>query len=224
MAKEKNKSFVELKENKTNNQENIINPLEQYEYIEPKKKLPIKKILLVISIIITITLIIIFLKMINNYSEDINKKDLDKSNDNTTNNFNTLTTTTTTTQNQNDLITETLVCSSSFIENNLQFETIVTANFHNQKLRSDENLISITLLDETSRDDFNNYTTFLQMFILYSYADSDYEINSYPEESKYGLSIKTIYKEDTPSENNLSYDEGYETVKQKLIELGHTCN
>lgn len=224
MAKEKNKSFVELKENKTNNQESIINPLEQYKYIEPKKKLPIKKILLVISIIIAITLMVIFLKMINNYKEDIDKKDLDKPNEKTTNNFNTLTTTTTTTQNQNDLITETLVCSSSFVENNLQFEAIITANFHNQKLRSDENLISITLLDETAREDFNNYTAFLQMFILYSYADSDYEITSYPEDSKYGLSIKTIYKEDTPSENNLTYDEDYETVKQKLIELGNTCN
>ena len=47
MEKETNKSFVEIKED-NNSSKNIIDPLEKYKYIEPKKKLNIKKILIIL--------------------------------------------------------------------------------------------------------------------------------------------------------------------------------
>lgn len=222
MSKRKNKSFVELKENKTNNKENIIDPFKQYEYIEPQKKLPIKQIILVIGIMITISLMIIFLKIINSYSSK-------PINNNSTTSDKTKTTTlerqTTTTkpQTNNEQITETLVCSSTTTENNIQFKTIITAYFYNKKLRSDENFMSVKLLNKSAEEEFNNYVTYLQMFVLYSIENGSYEMDSYSEENEFGFSIKTTYVKDKETESSLAYDDDYDLVKQKLINLGHTC-
>ena len=222
MAKQKNKSFVELKENKTNNQENIIDPFKQYEYIEPKKKIAIKQIMLVIAIIIAIILVVIFLKIINSYSDKpINDNSMNLNKTSTT--ILKLQTTTTNAEINKEQITETLVCSSVTTENNIQFDTIVTAHFYNRKLRFDENFMSITLLNKAAQEEFDNYVTYLQMFVLYSVENDDYEIDTYSEENKFGFSIKTIYQKDQTTESSLSYDEDYEVVKQKLIELGHNC-
>lgn len=220
MAKKKNKSFVEIKKKDSNLDENIINPLKQYEYIEPPKKLPIKQIILVISIIITIVLSIIFLKIINSHSSKTIKDT--STNLNTKTNL-TLQTTTTKVETNNEQITETLVCSSRTTEDGIQFDTIVTAYFSNRKLRYDENYMSVTLLNESSKEKFDNYVTFLQMFVLYSMENNNYKIDNYSEENKFGFTIKTTYTKDQTSESSLSYDEDYESVKQKLIELGHTC-
>lgn len=224
MAKRKNKSFVEMKVKENNNEENIINPLKQYEYIEPKKKAPIKQILLIIFTIIAITLVIILLKLIDNHNNDITNVENTSNNQKSTNNLNLLTTTTaTTTSNENEKITETLICSSTSLENNLQIDTQVTANFHNNKLRSDINYLHIKLLDESAKDEFNNYITVLQMFSLYLMENSDYEITDDTREDEFSISIKTNYQENQVTESNLSYNEDYESVKQKLIELGHEC-
>lgn len=221
MAKKKNKSFVEIKKKDDNFDENIINPLKQYEYIEPQKKMPIKQIFLVIAVIITIILVIILLKLMSNHS---NKqiKDTSTNLDRKTNL--TLQTTTTKVEANNEQITETLVCSSKTTENGIQFDTVVTAYFNNKKLRYDENYMSIALLNESSKEEFDNYVTFLQMFVLYSIENNSYKIDSYSEENKFGFSIKTTYTKDQSSESSLSYDDDYDIVKQKLIELGHTCH
>lgn len=227
MAKKKNKSFVEIKKNNDDFNQNIIDPLKQYEYVEPPKKLPIKQILLIFSVIITIYLILVFLKMIDKHDHEINKSN-DTNNqqinqpNNTSNIPNTLTTTKPNPEN-NEEITETLVCSSSTIEDNLQIDVKVITNFHNKKLRSDENLMTIKLLDQNSKEKFDNYVTTLQMFSIYLMENSNYEITDYNDDNAFSISIKTTYTKDMEIESNLSYDEDYESVKQKLIELGHQC-
>lgn len=224
MAKKKNKSFVEIKKNDDDFNQNIIDPLKQYEYIEPKKKLPIKQILLVLAVIATICLILIFLKMIDSHNIEI-KKSTDGNNqqNNKTNISLNTSTTTKPKQDNNEEITETLVCSSSNIEDNLQIDVKVIANFHNKKLRSDENLMTVKLLDENSKEKFDNYVTTLQMFSLYLMENSNYEITDYNDDDAFSISIKTTYSKDMEIESNLNYDEDYESVKQKLIELGHQC-
>ncbi len=219
MAKKHNKSFVEIKKD-NNSDSTIINPLEQYEYIEPPKKIPIKQIALVITIIITITLIFIFFKIIDKKSF---KPDETVKSEQTTKIDTYKTTTTEKEQNKNDKITETLVCTSSTIEDNLQIDIKVTTNFHNKKLRSDENLMTIKLLNETAKEQFDNYVTTLQMFSLYLMENSNYEITDYTDDNQFSISIKTTYTKDNKIESNLTYDEDYESVKQKLIELGHSC-
>ncbi len=224
MAKKKNKSFVEIKKNNDDFNQNIIDPLKQYEYVEPKKKVPIKQILLVLAVIVTICLILIFFKIIDNHDNEINKSN--DANSQQTNKPNTNLNTSTTTkpkQDDNDKITETLVCSSSNIEDNLQIDVKVIANFHDKKLRSDENLMTIKLLDQNSKDKFDNYVTTLQMFSLYLMENSNYEITDYNDDNAFSISIKTTYTKDTKIESNLNYDEDYESVKQKLIGLGHNC-
>lgn len=224
MAKKKNKSFVEIKKNDDDFNQNIIDPLKQYEYIEPKKKVPIKQILLVLAVIATICLILIFLKMIDSHNIEI-KKSTDGNNqqNNKTNISLNTSTTTKPKQDNNEEITETLVCSSSNIEDNLQIDVKVIANFHNKKLRSDENLMTVKLLDENSKEKFDNYVTTLQMFSLYLMENSNYEITDYNDDDAFSISIKTTYSKDMEIESNLNYDEDYESVKQKLIELGHQC-
>lgn len=227
MAKKKNKSFVEIKKNNDDFNQNIIDPLKQYEYVEPPKKLPIKQILLIFSVIITICLILVFLKIIDKHDHEINKSN-DTNNqqinqpNNTSNIPNTLTTTKPKPKN-NEEITETLVCSSSTIEDNLQIDVKVITNFHNKKLRSDENLMTIKLLNQNSKEKFDNYVTTLQMFSVYLMENSNYEITDYNDDNAFSISIKTTYTKDMEIESNLSYDEDYESVKQKLIELGHQC-
>ncbi len=224
MAKKKNKSFVEIKEKAEDFNQNLIDPLKQYEYIEPKKKAPIKQILLLIATIITISLIIIFLKMIEQRNKEIYKpNNTNNQQTNKTNDEVNISPVTKPEKNNREEITETLVCSSSSIEDDLQIDIKVTTNFHDKKLRSDENLMTIKLLNENSKEKFNNYVTTLQMFSLYLMENSNYEITDYNDKDQFSISIKTTYTEDNKIESNLNYDEDYESVKQKLIELGHEC-
>lgn len=219
MKKEKkNKSYIEIKED-NNDKENIINPLEKYKYIEPKKKINIKKILLVVFSIISIFLIIILLKIIDN---NFNKNE-ETNNTETTNKTTSFNTTTQTTD-ELDAITETLVCSTNELENNMQIETIITAKFHNKKLREDSNKITIKLLDESSKEDYDKYISVLQMFSLYLTENSGYDITYTDEDNEFSLEITTTYQKDKKIDSNLEYDEDYDSVKQKLIELGNNCN
>lgn len=229
MSKQKNKSFVEIKAKKNNNnEENIIDPFKKYEYIEPKKKKPIKQIILTIFIIIAITLTIILAKIID---KSINIEQEQNIDDNTTTTSTTTQTTTTnninnTTNNvvENNIITETLICNSEIFENNLQFYNQTTANFYNNKLRNDINYMSIKLLDESAKEEFDTYVDILKMFSLYLNTKYDYyDITEYTSENEFSLSIKTIYQQNQKTENSLLYDEEYDSVKQKLIKLGYEC-
>lgn len=219
MEKEtKNKSFVEIKED-NNSSKNIIDPLEKYKYIEPKKKLNIKKILIIIFSIISILLIIILLKIVDinfNKSKEIkNTESINKTTSFDTTKQNT---------NESDTITETLVCSTNEIQNNIQINTIVTAKFHNKKLREDSNKIIIKLLNESSREDYDKYISILQMFSLYLTENSGYDITYIDDNNEFSLEMITKYQKDKQIESNLEYDEDYDSVKQKLIELGNNCN
>ena len=198
MEKEtKNKSFVEIKED-NNSSKNIIDPLEKYKYIEPKKKLNIKKILIIIFSIISIILIIILLKIVDinfNKSKEIkNTESINKTTSFDTTKQNT---------NESDTITETLVCSTNEIQNNIQIDTIVTAKFHNKKLRED---------------------SILQMFSWYLTENSGYDVTYIDDNNEFSLEMITKYQKDKQIESNLEYDEDYDSVKQKLIELGNNCN
>ncbi len=225
--RKKNKSFVEIKsknKNMEDNFENIINPLKKYEYVEKKKKLPLKNILIVIFIIMALLLIILLLKLIDAKNNQITTNIEHNTTKQTKDEQLSLLTTTTSNINTNtDEITESLTCSSSNIEKHLKIDTIIVTNFHNQKLRTDINKIHITLLDENFKEEFDNYISILQMFSLYLLDKSNYEITSEENNNEYEFSIKTTYLENQQLESNLSYDEDYNSVKQKLMNLGHTC-
>lgn len=221
MAKKKNKSFVEIKDsNKTGNEENILDPFKKYEYVEEKKKFPIKKILFVLFTILAIVLIIILIKIISIRDNKIIKNDDVSKTKTTTEQLNL---STTTKVNEEDIITETLFCSSSTVDGNLQMDTNITAKFHDKKLRSDINNLHIKLLDENAREEFDNYVTVLQMFSLYLAEEDNYNITNDSKDNEYDFSIQTTYSKDQEIESNLSYDEDYDSVRQKLIELGHSC-
>ena len=200
--------------------EDIINPFKKYEYVEPKKKFPIKNILLCFFIVIAIILIIIFLKIIDNKSSKMNTE-----NQNTTTQKKIIITMNSTTSSTNKIedITETLVCNSINNENNIETEVQITANFHNKKLRSDVNYMRITLLDEAARDEFDKSVSVLQMFSIYLSENTEYEIIDSIDTNEFIISIKTDYNSGKDIESNLKYDEDYESVKQKLIALGHEC-
>ena len=84
--------------------------------------------------------------------------------------------------------------------------------------------MTIKLLDENSKEEFDNYITVLQMFSLYLIEEDNYNITTDTKDNEYSMAIKTTYLENQSIESNLSYDEDYESVKLKLIELGHQCN
>ena len=106
----------------------------------------------------------------------------------------------------------------------MQIETIITAKFHNKKLREDSNKITIKLLDESSKEDYDKYISVLQMFSLYLTENSGYDITYTDEDNEFSLEITTTYQKDKKIDSNLEYDEDYDSVKQKLIELGNNCN
>jgi len=212
----KNKSFVEIKGK--NNNENIINPLDKYKYIEPKKKVNKKYIFLIILSIILILLIIILLKIIDN------KFNKEKTEENETINMTSTINTKTESKNEENNITETLVCETSKTENNIEIDTIITAKFYNKKLREDSNKIIVKLLDENSKSSYNQYISILKMISLYLVENSSYDINYIDESNEFTLEIITTYEKDKEIDSNLEYDEDYESVKQKLIEIGNNCN
>lgn len=224
MSKKKSKSYVQMKEKTAKNEEyDILNPLKEYEYIEPKKKFPIKQILLAFFIIIIIILIIIFFALIDKKNAEINSNNTNSNNDIKTNST-TKTTTRETTKNQNGEITnETLICHTTTTDGDLEITAQVTANFYENQLKSDINYMSVKLTNENSRSLFDNYVMALQMFAVYLSDDQTYEVSESTTDNEFILSIKTTYTEDKTIESNLSYNESYESVKQKLIDLGHTC-
>lgn len=224
MSKKKSKSYVQMKEKKSKNEEyDILNPLKEYEYIEPKKKFPIKQILLIFFIIIIIILIIIFFALIDKKTTETNSNTTSNDNNITTNST-TTTTTTTIDKNQNEEITtETLTCHTITTEENIEIKVQVTANFYENQLKSDINYMILTLKNEDSRTLFDNYVLTLQMFAIYLSDDEAYEVSESTTDNEFILEIKTTYSEDKTIEGNLSYNESYESVKQKLLDLGHTC-
>lgn len=220
-----NKSFVEIKEN-NDNQENIINPLEQYKYIEPKKKPNIKKIFLIIFSFIAIILLVILFKITSDYSN----KNLTKEDKTTTENSKTsttiITTTTTipTTENINQVEKDTLKCYSKITENNIEVETEIIINFDNNKLRSDFKTMNVNLLNENSKEYFNNYVKLLEELGEYLKQDEIYELSTEKFENKYIFKVKTTYKENQNTNSTLNYDENYSEVKTKMEKLDYECN
>ena len=83
--------------------------------------------------------------------------------------------------------------------------------------------MSVKLTNENSRELFDNYVITLQMFAIYLSDDETYEVSESTTDNEFILSIKTTYSENKTIESNLYYNESYESVKQKLIALGHTC-
>ena len=235
MGKKKSKSYVQMKEkNNKKVEHDVLNPLKEYEYVEPPKKFPIKKFLLLFFCFIAIILIIVFFALID-------KKTAEMDNNNTNNNYSsnntnkkTTTTTTTTTTNQNTTTTTTkqeteeksnqsLVCHTTTVDGDLEITAQVTANFYNNQLKSDINYMSVKLTNENSRALFDNYVITLQMFAVYLSDEETYDVSETTTDNEFILSITTTYSENEKIESNLYYNESYESVKQKLIDLGHTC-
>lgn len=220
-----NKSFVEIKEN-NDNQENIINPLEQYKYIEPKKKPNIKKIFLIIFSFIAIILLVILFKITSDYSnKNLTKEDKTTiENSKTSTTIITTTTTIPTTENINQVEKDTLKCYSKITENNIDVETEIIINFDNNKLRSDFKTMNVNLLNENSKEYFNNYVKLLEELGEYLKQDEIYELSTEKFENKYIFKVKTTYKENQNTNSTLNYDENYSEVKTKMEKLDYECN
>lgn len=235
MAKDKNKSFVEIKENDVSNNENIIDPFKKYEYIEEKKKFPIKNILLIFFSILIIILIIIFLKLINMREEQMNmpnNKQEPLTNTHIDNNKTTSTTPSTTSsttisttkKDENDQITEALTCYHTQIENGISIENEITTYFANGKLRSELNILKVDLLDEINREEFDSYINVLKIFSISLDDENTFEIDQTEATNNYTISIKTTYEKNKNIESSFTYDESYDSIKKKLIEGNYNCN
>ncbi len=231
MAKEKNKSFVEIKENDVPNNENIIDPFKKYEYIEEKKKFPIKNVLLIFFSMLIIILIIIFLKLINMREEQMNvpnNKQEPVTNTYIDNNKTTSTTSSTaistTKKNENEKITESLTCYHTQTENGISIENEITTYYTNGKLRSELNTLKVILLDEISKDEFDSYITVLKLFSISLGDEETFQIDQKEAEDNYTISIKTTYNANKKIESNFTYDESYDSIKQKLVEGNYNCN
>lgn len=230
MAKGKNKSFVQMK-GKKNLNENIINPLKQYEYIEPKKKIDIKKIILIISCIFILILIIILFKITDNYSEN---KDSIKNNSISTNKQTNITTTKTTITTISTTITDSttpnniendkLICKASNIEENMKIETQVVINFENKKLRTDEKTMNISLLNENNKETFNKYIETLEIFGQYLKSNEIYKVETEKKDNEYRFNVITTYQENNDDDTTLSYNQPYDSVKSQMEELNYICN
>ena len=227
MAKEKNKSFVQMKgKSKTN--ENIIDPLKQYEYIEPKKKINIKKIILIISCVFILILIIILFKITDNYNENNENTVIDNSVTTTTKTAittpSTTVTTTTIQQTQNNTEYDKLICKLSDIEESMNIETQIVINFENGQLRSDEKTMHISLLNENNKEIFDKYTETLELFGKYLDSDKIYQVETEKKDNEYTFNVITTYEENYENDTTLSYNQSYDSVKNQMEELNYICN
>lgn len=232
MGKEKNKSFVEIKEKDVSNNDDIIDPFKKYEYIETKKKFPIKNILLIFFSMLIIILIIIFLKLINIHEEQINAPNNEQKpvtnahidNKTTTTSTTSSTTISTTKKDESDQITESLTCYHTQIENGISIENEITTYYADGKLRSELNILKIILLDEINKDEFDGYINILKLFSISLDDEETFEIDQTETENNYTISIKTNYEKNKKIESNFAYDESYDSIKQKLVEGNYNCN
>lgn len=231
MAKEKNKSFVEIKETDISNNDNVIDPLKKYEYIDEKKKFPIKNILLIFFSLLIIILIIIFFKLINKHEEQLNVPGNKQEpitnthiNNKTTTSTTTSTTIPTTKNEENNTITESLTCHHTQTENNISVENEITTYFANGKLRSELNILKVNLLNDSDKEKYNSYIDVLKLFAISLDDGGTFEINQTEAENNYTISIKTTYSANKKIESNFTYDESYDSIKQKLIGGNYNCN
>lgn len=228
MAKRKNQSFVKINENKKIKEE-ILNPLKQYEYIEPKKKLPLKKLIL---FFFTIILIFLILLLANIVSKEIKTEKKKIQNTTTTNNFftmkNTTTTTTTTTTtysnniNSNE-ITETLTCSKTTEKDGLLYTESIITEYNNKKLRNDITSINIRQITDDSTQTFKDQLFLYEIMSSYLDDEKNCEITNKIEEKEYQLNIKTLYHENETVKGLFSYNYDYDKALKELITLGYEC-
>ena len=213
---EKNKSFVKIDES-IEDQIDIIDPLKKFEYQEPPKKKPFKQFFLILGTIIVIIGFIIFINIINkknkeklnnnepknydNYEiinktdEEIAKNELKKDNNEQTQEN---------TENIKETpITEQLICEDIDTQYYLEVNTKTTVNFSNNQLKNTVNEINVKLLDESSREYFDQYISIMQAFLIYLKSDSNYDTTYKLSDNEYYVSIKTTYSELTSSDSEL---------------------
>lgn len=230
MSKRKNKSFVKINENKKIKEE-ILNPLKQYDYIEPPKKFPVKKLILALFTIILIVLIILLSQII---SKEIKKEKQNIQNTTTTNNFftmkNTTTTTTETTTTtidtnevNNNEITETLVCSKTTEKDGLIYVESITTEFNNKKLRNDITSINIKQINENSSQNFKDQILLYEIMTSYLEDVDNCEVTNKITDTEYQLNIKTLYKENEQVNGLFSYNYDYDKTLSELQSLGYKC-
>ena len=163
---------------------------------------------------------IILFKVLDSYNQS--KDTTEKTT--TPNSTSKSTTTSTTEKYETEEITDTLTCSYTYTENNILFENIFITYFHDKKLRSDMNTMSVTLLNKNNQEDFDNYITILKLVSIELAQDYDSQIEENTEENKYTLAIKTTYMPNQSTDSNVEYDETYESVYQKMLENNYQCN
>lgn len=232
---EKNKSFVKIDES-IEDQIDIIDPLKKFEYQEPPKKKPFKQFFLILGAIMVIIGLIIFINIINtkdkeklnnnesknydNYEiinktdEEIAKNELKEDNNEQTQEN---------TENIKETpITEQLICEEVDTQYYLEVNAKTTVNFSNNQLKNTVNEINVKLLDESSREYFDQYVSIMQAFLIYLNSDSNYYKLS---DNEYYISIKTTYSEltNSDSELELQFNDTYDTALEKLTNSGQTC-
>ena len=194
--------------------EDLIDPLNKYKYVEKEKKNYGKKFIYFFFLCLMVVLIFVAVKIINN------KVDTMVENSTTTTTTIEKTTTIPTTKPQL-VITETLTCSlNSDVEGITQNNTIISY-FSQGKLQRNFIKYDIKLIDENYSSNYNQLVQYMILFAL-SIDETGIDVNNNKKDDSYELTIDTNLASGAVSDVFV-YNEDYDSVLEKIKNMGYTC-
>ena len=123
---------------------------------------------------------------------------------------------------EDNTINGTLICYKEETDMGLTLKNEYQANFHDNKLQNDINII--TIVNNSSQENYENMVEMMEMFGLLLSDYPQYKTETNETDNQYTFKTTITYSADVDSMNELKYNEEYESVKEKIINMGYQCN